>query len=596
MAKTNTASAQRDRLIDKLLGSMTPEQKVGQLFTFAFNNFIVAPHIVESITKLQCGGLRLSPYTTHGKRGKYYNYSSDDVYAYPKGVQPVRENWFSTGFLGTLEPEQYAERINRLQEIAMERNPGIPLLMSIDQEGDFSHDYCYAGINLFPAAMGLTATGNPKLAYQACRATALQLSAMGLNMIHSPCLDVNINPRNPEIGIRSYSDDPERVARFALASMKGYQDGGLITTAKHFPGRGDSDIDAHYETPVLRVDRKRLDAVELAPYRRLIDSGLDCIMIAHNAYTALDPSETIATVSPGILKDLLRKELGFQGVITTDAIAMGALMKKYGLPTACALALQSGADLVLCKMESEYRDRGYWETVKYVKDGRIPEKELDEKVRRILTMKYNCGLFRNKAQVNTAKAGRWFRDRDVIRLSRTVAQKSAMIIRDKQHLLPVAKDAEILLVDQRVPESHTGQNFLFHRLSFCEYMYQHSMNINAIDTEFIATSTDGPDGLSETSLVLRLAERADIVVAVNHYWRICSKNNYELVRKLLAAGKKLILVTNSPYPFAIPPEAGTVICTFSYSPESMRIAADIIFGKARPGGTWPLKDYRILTE
>jgi beta-N-acetylhexosaminidase len=593
MIKTNTASAQRDRLIDNILGKLTLEQKVGQLFTYSFNNFLVTPYIVESITKLHCGGLRLSSYATAGKRGKYYNYSADDAYAYPKGVQPVRENWFASGFLGTLEPEQYAERINRLQEIAMERNPGIPLLMSIDQEGDYSHDYCYAGINLFPSAMGLTATGNPKLAYQACRATALQLSAMGLNMIHSPCLDVNINPRNPEIGIRSYSDDPELAAKFGLASMKGYQDGGLITTAKHFPGRGDSDIDAHYETPVLRVDRKRLDAVELLPYRKLIENGLDCIMIAHNAYTALDPAETIATVSPRILKDLLRKELGFQGVITTDAIAMGALMKKYGLPTACALALQSGADLVLCKMESECRDQAYWETVKYVQDGRIPEKDLDDKVRRILTMKHNRGLFKNKAQVNASKAKRWFKDRDVVKLCRTVAQKSAIVIRDKDNLLPVAKNAEILLVDQRVPDSHTGMNFLFHKLSFCEYMYRHSMNINAFDTEFFATSEDTPHGLSETSLVLRLAEKADIVVAVNHYWRIATKNNYELVRKVLAAGKKLILVTNSPYQFAIPPEAGTVICTFSSSPESMRIAADIIFGKAKPGGTWPLKDYRI---
>jgi len=377
---------QQREFIEQLIAGMTLEEKVGQCFTYMWSGHMVTPSVVESIEKLHVGALRVQPFCLAGKRLAYYDFdASGEGYKYPVGYKPIKENLFTGGGLAAASPQEYAAGVNKLQQIAMDCS-GIPLGISIDQEGDFSRDYCYGGINLFPSAMGLTASNDLEMVYEVNKAIALQLTAMGITTIHSPVLDININPKNPEIYVRSFGDDPETATKFALASMRGLQAGGLIATGKHFPGRGDSQIDAHFGTPTLDVDRARLDALELVPYRTLIAEGLDSIMLAHNVYTALDPDD-LATVSRKVVTGLLREELGFEGVITTDAIGMGALMKKYSLPVACAKALQAGADMVLNKMETAFRDQGNLETLRFIEEGKITEDDLNAKVRRILTMK-----------------------------------------------------------------------------------------------------------------------------------------------------------------------------------------------------------------
>jgi beta-N-acetylhexosaminidase len=575
----------REKFIDKLLGEMTLEQKVGQCFTYMWSGHMVTPSVVQAIEKLHAGSLRLQPFCLAGKRLKYYDFDAAGTgYAYPQGYEPIAENLFIGGTLAVTQPGEYAASLNKLQEIATNRPGNIPMNFSIDQEGDFSRDFPYGGINLFPSAMGLTATGDPKLVYEVNKAVALQLSAMGITCIHSPVCDVNLQPQNPEIGIRSFGDDAQVAAEYALAAMKGLQDGGLITTGKHFPGRGDSKTDAHHNVPVLDVPRKRLDEIELVPYRLLIKNGLDCIMIAHNVYTAIDPDE-LATVSPKVIQGLLREELGFEGVITTDAIAMGALMKKYPLPVACAKALQAGCDMVLNKMETPFRDQGFLETLKFVREGKISEEALDTKVRRILRMKYDRGLFA-KPQVDTKKADRWIKDKSVIRLARESARKAAMILKNEGNILPLKDGAKIAVFEQFAPEKTLGLDVKMHRLSFTEAMYGHSMEIIAADTEFCASESD-------EALVMAVVEKVDTVVMTNHYFRQEPKNNSDLVKKVVAKGKKVILVTNTPYEFSVVPGVAAVICTFSSTPESMRVAADIIFGKEKPEGRWPLKNYRF---
>ena len=223
--------------------------------------------------------------------------------------------------------------------------------------------------------------------------------------IHSPVLDVNMDPNNPEINIRAYGDDPEIVAEYALASIKGYMDGGLVPTAKHFPGRGDSDVDAHYAVPTVAGDWKRLEKIELYPYRVMIENGIPSIMFAHTTVPTIDPSMEISTVSKKIVTGLLREKLGFEGVISTDSITMGALMEKYGVGKSCALAIWAGCDLVLNKTEDEFRDQGFCELKRFVEDGKISEGQLNATVKRILTMKYNLGLFEKKGQVDAEQAG-----------------------------------------------------------------------------------------------------------------------------------------------------------------------------------------------
>lgn len=569
-----------DTQIDGILKRMTIEEKVGQCFTYLWSGHLITPSVVGAIERLHCGGLRLQPAFLSGKRHKYYRFDTQaGAYDYPPGYEPIPETLLSPGGLGNIDPEPYAERINRLQCIAGESGAGIPLNMTIDQEGDLSRNYPYGGMHLFPSAMGQTASGDPSFVYEVNKAVARQLSAMGVNCIHSPVLDVNINPQNPEIGIRSYGDDPDVVAEYGAAAMRGMQDGGLTTTAKHFPGRGDSASDAHFETPALDADRARLDSVELLPFRRLIAAGLDCVMIAHNVYTALDPG-VIATVSKRIVTDLLRGELGFEEVVTTDAIAMQALMKIYPLPEACARALQAGADLVLNKTETAYRDQGFLEALRFVREGLISEEDLDRKVRRILRMKWKRGLFAHKGIVDPSRAADPIRDPVTAQLSREAARRAAIVLRDKAGLLPLTPGQKVLVIEQRLQDVFYSLDLPCHRLTFTEAMLNHSLNVTPVDTQFHATEAD-------EEIVLPLAAAADVVVMTNDYLR-GEENNSALIHKLLAAGARLIVVANTPYELSIPSGVQTAVCTFSSTPESQRVAAAILYGNETAGGRWPL--------
>ncbi|MGD0783293.1 MAG: glycoside hydrolase family 3 N-terminal domain-containing protein [Candidatus Aminicenantales bacterium] len=205
---------------------------------------------------------------------------------------------------------------NALQSLA-----DVPLLVASDLERGAGTQI--TGSTLFPAFMGLGAADSEDLAYEMGRYTALEGRALGIHMTYAPVVDVNINPDNPIINTRAFGENPERIARLASAFIKGCQDHGMIATAKHFPGHGDTDLDSHILLPVITADRERLEKVELYPYRRAIEAGVGAIMVSHLVVPALDPTPNLpATLSPAILTGLLRGQMGFQGLIVTDAMEM----------------------------------------------------------------------------------------------------------------------------------------------------------------------------------------------------------------------------------------------------------------------------------
>lgn len=563
---------------------MSLEQKVGQCFTIHWGGSMITPYLLEAIEKLHIGGIRVTPFGQNSRRGKHYHQSLSYDYDYPAGYKKIKQNLFIPGSSVYVSPEQYAEKLSRLQEVACSRNPGIPLHVSIDQEGDISRDFSFGGINLFPSAMGLTSTGDPTIAYEACKAAAMQLSAIGMTNIHSPVLDVNIDPNNPEINIRAYGDDPEIVAEYALASIKGYMDGGLVPTAKHFPGRGDSNIDAHYAVPNVGGDWDRLEKIELYPYRVMIENGIPSIMLAHTTVPTVDPGMEISTVSKKIVTGLLREKLGFEGVITTDSITMGALMEKYGVGKSCALAIKAGCDLVLNKTEDEFRDQGFCELKRFVEEGEISEEQLNASVKRILTMKYNLGLFDRAGKNDASKAGEPIRDRNIISIARQAAVKCATVLRDEENLLPLDENQTVMVIEQKVLDGYAGIDIDCHNKKFNEVMYEQSRNIIGLDTDFKASRED-------EEFVMNYIDQADVIVATNYYWRLCPANNTDLIRKLIAKGKKVIVVTNCPYELSAVIQAKTVICNYSVTPESLKAAAEIIYGKTKPQGKWMLKHY-----
>jgi beta-N-acetylhexosaminidase len=309
-------------------------------------------------------------------------------------------------------------------------------------------------------------------------------------------------------------------------------------------------------------------------------------MLAHTTVPAVDPSMEISTVSKRIVTDFLRGELGFEGVITTDAITMGALMEKYGVGMSCALAVKAGCDLVLNKTEDEFRDQGFCELKRMVEKGEMPEEQLDASVKRILRMKYNLGLFSRNGQVKASQAGKPMRDKGNINIARKAAEKCVTLLRDEDNLLPLKKKQTVMVIEQQVLDGYCGFDVFCNNKSFNEAMYEQSMNIIGLDTKFKASKED-------EDFVMEHAAEADVIVATNYYWRLCPANNTELIKKLIAMGKKVVVVTNCPYELGALAEARTVICNYSVTPESLKAAAKLIYGKIQSQGKWMLKHYEM---
>jgi len=458
--------------------------------------------------------------------------------------------------------------------------------MVIDQENDTSKDLSRGDVVQFPSNMGLVAGGDLDLAREVARSVAVQMKGSGIDMLHSPVVDVNINPDNPEIGRRAFSDDPEVVAAYAIAMLEGFKDGGVLAAAKHFPGRGDSATDAHHACPVLNVDKARLHAVELLPYKRLIEAGLEAVMIAHCIYPAINP-ENISTVSRKVVTGLLRDELGFKGLITSDSITMGALIDRYGIGEACARALAAGIDTVLMKAENHWRGEMFYTIKKWVQDGRIDSAELDDKVRRVLAMKLKYGLFDRMGIVDAARAAGSYRDPVIIETSKRVAQNAILVTRDKLNALPLDRSRKTLLINQLNSIKCPNDSF-DHPGLFQEIMEADWPELQTYETTFGSTK-------EQDKAVMDFVEQNefDLILCTNYYDRQEKPNTY--AKQLIDAGKPIVLLTNTPYCIkengGCIPGAQTVIVNMNLTPEGLRTAKAVLFSELEPKGRWPLSNY-----
>ncbi len=575
MAKKD--NAKRDAFVSKLLAKMTLEEKVGQLLTFTRRGAMLTPSTIEQITKLHCGGLCLEPYAVETCKNLYWGNSQiDKNFKKPADYFTIANNYFAGKSFGiSITPGDYTKDLNKLQQIAMDRRVGIPLHMTIDFEGDFKNDYMSGGIRQFPSPMGMAAIGDPKTTYQIGLTIAKQLSNIGVTQMYSPVCDVNINPRNPEIGIRSFSDDPETCAKHVVAIIKGFQDGGIAATGKHFPGRGASDTDAHDVLEVIKTDKQRMQEVELYPFKAAIAAGVKAIMTGHSIYPAYDDKYP-TTLSERIIKGLLREELGFEGVIVTDAIGMAAILKQWPLPRACAMAIKVGCDTILLKADDESRSQCFFGVKTAVESGEIPEERLEEAVTHLLKMKYDQGLFETAGKKDPEKAQTYAMSKPVINFSMEVAKKALIVMRDDKKTLPLNPKEKMLVIEQRIPYEFCGKDPYMHQHMFCEDMVEYSHNLILADTDFAAHE-------DEFEECLELAKQVDTVVMTNYYARIVKTgNNVLLVKKLKEMGKKVVVVTNYPYVNGTTNEADVVVCNFSATPDSIKAAVGVLFGKIKP--------------
>jgi len=570
--------------IDQLLGKMNLEQKVGQMLVLGFCGPVITPDIVELITKYHIGGLRVS----QKFRGMTL---ANDI---KPGTEPdkniMRSIRMASGkcrdFAYNNNPtscsiQEYAEVFNKLRDYALNRPLGIPLHFTIDQEGSACDDLL-SQQRLFPHPMGYVAANDVDLTYRSAICVAKQARAVGANMIHSPVIDVNTNPKNPEIGTRAYSNDTATVTKYALAFLKGLKEMGLVATGKHFPGRGESDMDAHWGLPSVTLDLATLHKVHIAPYRALIEAGLPAVMIAHCSYPAINGDKP-ACISREIVTDLLRKELGFKGVVTTDNMTMGGVLQRYEMSDAVVLSLAAGCDIILCRDESPIRYEIIGKVLKAVKSGKLKESQIDESVQRVLKMRWDMGLTQNGGKVDANKAAEPFNDPVVISTAEEVARKSVLLLRDNAKLLPLQKGTKVLLVEQIFQTHAMANNMYSHPGLLWEQMCLHSDNVMSVEIPYVP-------GEADIKRVLRRVPEAQVIVATNYYYHKAASSISNFVRQIQRQNPNLIVVTNTPYEFGAPADFPTVIASFNPGgKEQLQAVAEVIFGKLKPTAKLPIK-------
>jgi beta-N-acetylhexosaminidase len=336
-----------------MLAQMSTDEKLGQMLMFGFFGRMVTPGLRAMITEQHIGNIILLP-----------------------------EN--------AGRPEQVRALTDSYQELARAANRGIALLVAADQEGG-SRITLVDGFTPPPRNADVGATRSRDYAGHVAAATAAELRAAGVNMNLAPVLDVNDNPANPVIAWRSYGPDPALVSDLGAAAIHAYQAAGVVPTAKHFPGHGNTDQDSHVTRPTVSRSRADLERIELAPFRRAVAEEVEVIMTAHVVYPALD-AEHPATLSRAVLTGLLREQMGYDGVILTDDFTMAGVLDGYGAGAAAVLAVEAGADMVMV-VATEARQYEVLDALRRaVDDGRLSTERINTSVRRILRLKQQYGL------------------------------------------------------------------------------------------------------------------------------------------------------------------------------------------------------------
>jgi beta-N-acetylhexosaminidase len=346
------------------------------------------------------------------------------------------QRWIDSLQLGgvlvsTGTPANVAAKLNHLQ-----RRSALPLLVSADLEGGSA--FRLTGGTAFPTNMGVAAGGREADAYIMGRVTAVEGRAVGIHMTFAPVADVNNNPANPVINTRAFGADPHLVARFVHQAVRGIEDGEMYSTAKHFPGHGDTGTDSHISLPVIAADWTRLDTLELIPFRAAIAAGVTAVMSAHVAMpgVAEDPRRP-ATLSPDILTGFLRDSLGFQGIVVTDALDMGALQQGTGPGELSVQAFLAGTDLLLQPTDPA---AAITAMVAAVESGRISEARLNASVQRVLELKERMGLFEQR-EVDLARVGAIVAQPDHRQAALEVSRRSVVLVRDDAGLVDSLRSA-----------------------------------------------------------------------------------------------------------------------------------------------------------
>ena len=473
--------------------------------------------------------------------------------------------------ISTGSPRSYASKLNALQ-----RRARVPLMVVTDLESG-------PGMRLtpgtsFPPAMALAATGSDTLVFQVGRIIGRTGRAVGLHLTLSPVLDVNSNPANPIINVRSFGEDPEAVGRIAAIYTRGVHAGGLLAAGKHFPGHGDTHTDSHIDLPSIDATRARLDSLELPPFQAAVRAGIDGMLVAHIAVPRVVADGRPASLSPEMTSALLRREMSFDGLVFTDALNMGGFTRRYGQGEGAVLAIEAGADFLLQPTDIPGAIDA---VVRAVESGRLTQARIDQSVRRILMAKSASGI-PARGPVDADAAGREADSPENRALAAEVARRSITLVRDRGNRVPLAASARRLLVVTYADRGLPGG--AFHRAL--------TAGGRDIDVARVQRGTTA----AEYAALRRRADAADVVVISAYVTPREYQGTVEIptrmaewISALETAGKPVVAVSfGSPYLLRSFPSIGTYLVAWSAAGVSQEAAARAVLGESAITGKLPV--------
>ncbi|MEU6453998.1 glycoside hydrolase family 3 protein [Streptomyces sp. NPDC047065] len=546
-----------DAKLRALISRMTLEEKVGQLFVMrVYGHSATAPDQADIDANLKEIGVR-----TAAELVAKYRVGGVIYFAWAHN---------------TRDPHQIADLSNGIQKASLELPRGLPVLISTDQEHGIVARVGEPA-TLFPGAMAVGAGGSRSDARTLGRIAGAELRAMGIRQDYAPDADVNVNPANPVIGVRSFGADPEAVAEMVAAEVTGYQRSGVAACAKHFPGHGDTATDSHTGLPEITHTREEWERLDAPPFRAAIDAGIDAIMTAHLVVPALDDSGDPATLSRPILTGILREELGYDGVVVTDSLGMEGVRTKYGDERVPVLALKAGVDQLL---NPPHLDLAWNAVLTAVREGELTEARLDESILRVLRLKAKLGLLRD-AYTSRRDVDRTVGTRAHLAAADRIAERTTTLLVNEERLLPLSRreHRRVLVVgaDPASPSGTTGPptGVLAGEL-----------------TELGFTATALSTGTAPSAAVIdgavAAAGDADAVVVATYNVTAASSQR-TLVARLLATGKPVVAVAiRNPYDVAHLPGVRACLAAYSWTDVEVRAAARVIAGRARPRGRLPV--------
>ncbi|MGB9377644.1 MAG: glycoside hydrolase family 3 N-terminal domain-containing protein [Mycobacteriales bacterium] len=544
---THFTNVKLDAQITATLRRMTLEDKVGQLFvTYAYGSSAGTTTAREAAANRALFGL-----STGAQLVSTYHLGGVAYFSWAGNLR---------------NPTQIAGLSNGLQQAATHSGARIPLLIGVDQEQGSVTRIGAPAIQL-PGNMALGADGDADDAYSSALITGQELAAAGINQNYAPVADVNVNPANPIIGVRSYGSNPKAVASLTAAQVRGYQAANVVATTKHFPGHGDTNVDSHTGIPVIGHTRAQWESIDRPSFQAGIDAAADSIMTAHIEVPSLDPTGTPATLSRPIITGILRGQMRYDGVVITDSLGMAGVREKYGTARVPVLALKAGVDQLLMPPRLP---EAYAAVLAAVRHGELTEKRIDESVYRILRLKMARGLFA-RTQVDVSRVAGLVGTAGHRATAQQIAGRTITLVKNDRRLLPLSRTPgrSVLVTGWGTDAGLAGA-------------------LTARGSSVRSYETGLSPGAGAVDRAVGMARAADIsVVLTKKAWT--SPAQTRLVAAMLRTGRPVIVVAvDTPYDLSGFANAPTYLATYSSSPASMASLAAALFGEVRTTAKLPV--------